>query len=144
MEESYKKRFSEAINRLRDIFNKGYSDRLVASVIFGSVANDRHSPESDIDLLIILDGKKANYDEFSYFYDRLEEEGLDNLKINPIFKDKKDLDLSLSFLWNTEFIILYDRDRIFEEFLHSLNEFRKQNLILKNGYIEINEVTGVK
>lgn len=140
MKMGYKEKFTDAIKCLRSMFDKGYSDRLVASAVFGSVASDRHSPESDIDLLIILEEKKSSYDEFSYFYDRLEEAGLDNLRINPIFKDKNNLDVSLSFLWSTKFIVLYDKDGTFENFLQKLNNFRKEYLIMKDGYVEVKEV----
>jgi len=137
----YKEAFSRVIRDLKDLSVSAYGNRLVALVIFGSVARDTYSPESDIDLLIILKDKNSSSEEYDFYFDKIES----RLKfpfpmvINPIFLSTDELSPELSFLWDTEFIILFDRDNFFQKFLINLEAFKKKHIVIHHypiKYIE--------
>lgn len=128
----YKKNYLKIIEQLKDLCLDYYKERLLAVVVFGSVAKGIFSPVSDIDLLIILKNRKGNYKEYSEYYDNVESKiSVRNLRveINPIFKSIRELRIRTPYLWNTEFLILYDRDNFFREFLIKLQEFKEKFLV---------------
>ena len=50
-----------------------YKDGLVSLVVFGSVAKAKATPESDVDLLIVLENKpKSSYETYVEFYENVE------------------------------------------------------------------------
>ncbi|MCX7817480.1 MAG: nucleotidyltransferase domain-containing protein [Syntrophales bacterium] len=140
---SYKKNYNKLLNKINQLFVNYYKDRLVSLVVFGSVASGNFSPQSDIDLLIVLTTKKGNYEDFSEYYENIESK-LDrinfSIRINPIFKTEEELNVRTPFLWDTEFLILYDKKHVFMRFLDSLKTFKKTHLRFHNKklkYIEI-------
>jgi len=135
---SYKKVFSRVIRDLRDWAISVYGERLVALVIFGSVARDTHSPESDIDLLIILKEKKSPSEEYEFYFDKIDSR-LNfpfPIVINPIFLSSDELSPELSFLWDTEFIILFERDNFFQKFLENLEAFKRKHIVIHQYPVE--------
>jgi len=133
------------LEQLKKLCVDYYRDRLLALVVFGSVANKSFTPASDIDLLIILKDTKSNYNEYSLYYDNVEsrlKHGKLHIEINPIFKTGKNLSVQTPYLWNTEFIILYDRDDFFRTFLRKLDEYKQSSIIVRNQkmeYIVVND-----
>lgn len=139
---NYKQKFKHILNQLKDYCVSYYKERLISLVIFGSVAKNTFSPESDIDVLIILESKWSNYRAYSEYFvnieEKLDKKGL-YLEINPIFKSKDEINVELPYLWDTEFIILFDRDNFFNNFILDLEKFKKKRLKFRDYYIEIEE-----
>lgn len=50
------------------------------------------------------------------------------MRVFPIFIKRDSLREDLPWLWDTEFIILYDRDEFFQNFIRKLEEFKKKKL----------------
>lgn len=128
----YKRIYQRLLEKIKERAIKGYGDRLVSCVIFGSVANDTFSPESDIDLLIILENSQGDYKDYTEFYEKIEEKikpYLYNIEINPIIIAKEKLSVNIPLLWNTSFIILYDKDNFFNNFMKELEAFKNAHLV---------------
>ncbi len=136
----YREKIKKQIIELEKLFVSAYKERLISLVIFGSVANDKFTPESDIDLLIILKNKRSSYEEFDFYFDNVENKMKFNfLRINPLFKDLQEMKPSLPFLWRTNFIILFDRQNFFKNFINELEEFKKNKIVIKENYEIIND-----
>ncbi len=139
----YKKKYMKLTDELKKLCINHYKDRLVCLVVFGSVAKGTFSPTSDLDLLIILTRRLNNYSEYIDYFENIESKlSIKNLKvkINPIFKTRQELDVRIPYLWDTEFLILYDKDGFFRQFQERLQEFKKNSLIFHNKgmpYIEV-------
>ncbi len=146
---SYKKNFYKILKELSHRSLKYYKDRLVSFVVFGSVAKDSFTPESDIDLIIILEKTKGRYEDYIEYSENIEDKlkTLKELKknhiyirINPIFKNKNSLNFHLSYLWDNSFLILYDKDNFFLNFAEELKNHERDNLKFhteKLPYIEV-------
>jgi len=135
---NFKKDYFNVIKELKNKAVKYYKDRIVSIVIFGSVAKDCFSPESDIDILFILEKKNSNYEEFCGFYENIEEKirYLKKLKekeiyieIMPIFIEREKLSFNASILWDLKFLILYDKNDFFKSFSKKLKKYLKENVI---------------
>jgi predicted nucleotidyltransferase len=116
-----------------------YGGRLVSFVIFGSVAKNLATPSSDIDILIVLDEKEqGSFETFMEYFKNVEEK-LQSLKeakekgiymvISPVFKTRQTLDMHAPWLWQGEFIVIYDKDDFFKGFETRLKKFEKEKLI---------------
>ncbi|MDW7972763.1 MAG: nucleotidyltransferase domain-containing protein [Thermodesulfovibrio sp.] len=132
------------LKQIRDLCISYYKDRLLCLVVFGSVAKDSFSPLSDIDLLIIFKDKKDQYKEYADYYNNVENKLLFKkdlpVEINPIFKSFKDLKVKTPYFWNTEFLILYDRENLFKEFLNKLEKFKSKSIIIHKEPVEYIEL----
>jgi predicted nucleotidyltransferase len=141
---NYKRKFRKILTNLKKLSLDYYKHNLVALVVFGSVAKDRFSPASDIDLLIILENREGNYEEFIKYFDNIEsklaKEGF-LPEINPIFKGKDELKPELIYLWDTDFLILYEKEGFFSKFLENLQKFKKERLSYGKNFIEILQKT---
>lgn len=128
-------RFKSALNTLiseiEEKVKAHYKDRLVSLVIFGSVAKGKATPVSDVDLLIVLEDKpESSFKTYMDFYENVESKlkYIDDigLRLSPIFLKKSSLKEEIPWLWNTEFIVLYDKNGFFREFLKRLERFKKR------------------
>lgn len=143
----YKREYRKILKQLRQLCVNFYKDRLVSLVVFGSVAKGTFSPVSDIDLLIILKNKGTQYEEFSIYYDNIDAKlfrGDYKVEINPIFKSSKELNVKTSYLWNTDFILLYDREEFFKKFLKRLQDFKNKSLLIHHYPVDYIEIVNVK
>ncbi|MDI6865125.1 nucleotidyltransferase domain-containing protein [Thermodesulfovibrio yellowstonii] len=143
----YKREYKKILKQLRDLCVNFYKNRLVSLVVFGSVAKGTFSPVSDIDLLIILKNKRTQYEEFSIYYDNIETKlfrGDFTVEINPIFKSYRELSVKTSYLWNTDFIVLYDTEDFFKNFLDKLQEFKNKALFIHTKPMEYIELVNGK
>lgn len=126
----YRKKFENILQKLKELSILYYGERLISFVIFGSVASDTHSPESDIDILIILKDPRSYYEEYMKFLENIEE--ILNLepgmRLNPLFLSLQDLKPDKSLFWNTEFLILCDSEKHFQQFLEELEKFKEKKL----------------
>lgn len=117
-----------------------YGERFFSLVIFGSVAKGVNTPESDIDLLLVLkEVPKDSYEKYEEFLKiedslkslkELKDKGL-YILISPIIKSVESLKPYLPWLWDTKFDILYDKDGFFEKFAGKIDEFKKSHLNFK-------------
>ncbi len=133
---SFNEELRELLEEIKEKAVEHYGERLVSLVVFGSVAGGRATPEPDVDLLIVLKEKpKSSYRTYMDFYDNVESKlkSLESLKIriSPIFLKETSLKENLPWLWDTEFIILYDKDGFFQEFLKKLEKFKTRIKLVK-------------
>lgn len=133
---SYREGYFFILERIGERIRECFGDNLVSLVVFGSVAKGTFSPESDIDLLVILEDYKHKREEYVRLFECLEE----FKEINPVIIKKGQLQESLWFLWDCQFIILYDKNGFFSNFLERLKEFLKKNVVKKEGKIPYYEV----
>ena len=110
-----------------------FGDRLMAVVLYGSVARGEQTPESDIDLLIVADGLPASHRARNRLLVELEEGFLPAL-LAPWHRQAIPIDvatriktpeeareLTLFYLDLTEdAVILYERGRFFQDILDRL------------------------
>ncbi len=125
----FKKKLERFLEEIKEKATQHYKDRLLSLVVFGSVAKGKATPESDVDLLIVLEDKpKSSYETYMDFYENVESKlkSLEKLgmRLSPIFLRRSSLREDMPWLWDTEFIVLYDRDNFFKNFLKRLEEFK--------------------
>ncbi len=83
------KDLKKLLQELQITATRHYKDNLISLVVFGSVAKGKATPESDIDLLVILKEKdKGSYKTYMDFYENVipeelytEEDALKAIKI---------------------------------------------------------------
>lgn len=124
----YKQTFYHTIDLLKTIALSHYQERLCSLVIFGSVAKDCFSPESDVDVLLVFENLKNRYEEYTEFFEQAETKLPKGIQISPIFKSKDTLTVRNRWLWNNQFMILYDKDDFFTRFLEELRSFEKAHI----------------
>jgi len=125
--------FKAIADALRDACLDFYGKRLVSVAVFGSVAKGTMRPDSDIDLLLVVDdlpnGRMPRMREFEVVETRLQPL-LDNAAqhgvhttLSPVFKTPQELAYgSLLFLDMTHTVsILYDRDAKLRNYLDQLS-----------------------
>ncbi len=134
---NYKELINRLIEEIKDKSLKCFGDRLVSLVVFGSVAKGLNTPESDVDILYLLEDYKGNYEEFMSYFNCVEEnlEILKSMKeagintfISPIFMDINHISVRMPIFWDTDFIILYDKEGFFSNFIEELKDFKKKKL----------------
>ncbi|MHC4201564.1 MAG: nucleotidyltransferase domain-containing protein [Planctomycetota bacterium] len=59
------------IKRCAEIIRGVYGDRLAGIVLYGSVARGDDGPDSDVDILVLIDGKYGLWDEIERLVDAL-------------------------------------------------------------------------
>ena len=119
------------LSEIREKAKKHYRDRLVSLVVFGSVAKGKATPTSDVDLLIVLEDKpESSFKTYMDFYENVESKlrYIDDvgLRLSPIFLKRSSLKEEIPWLWDTEFIVLYDKNGFFHKFLKRLERFKKR------------------
>ncbi len=132
----FKKALEELLKEVKEKTTKHYGNRLVSLVVFGSVAKGKATPESDVDLLIVLEDKpKSSYETYMDFYENVESKlkSLEKLgmRLSPIFLRKSSLREDIPWLWGTEFIVLYDKEGFFKNFLKKLERFKSKIKLIK-------------
>lgn len=148
---NYKSKYYSIIEKLVDYLQEYYKDNLISIVLYGSVGRDRFTPESDIDIMIILNkAPKGRFNRFNEYYEnvylKLEEEiksllkeGI-NIHISPLIKTKEETEYgSPLFIEMTETCkILFDRDNYFNCILDRLREklkkYKSEKVPFKGGY----------
>lgn len=138
---NYKKIYNEIITELVELSMKYYKDRLCFILLFGSVAKDLHTNESDIDLLIVLEEKISNDDSYTEFYENI----VDNLKfakefktmpqISPKLKSINELSVKSPYLWGEGIKILYQKNNLADRFIEDLKQYQSDELLLRENKI---------
>lgn len=80
------------VTRIATELRRRFGKQIVRLCVFGSRARGDHGPESDFDILVVVDGKTPEIEHaiMSVFVD--EEEGYD-IMLTPVIKDRKSFDL---------------------------------------------------
>lgn len=129
-----KQKFAELQKILLSKCRSYYKSRLVSLVVFGSVARQTMSHDSDVDLLIIADdlpkGRMKRIEEFNYienklthFLSSLEKEGIHTC-ISPVIKSPQEASIGTPLFFDMVYdaIILYDKDCFFSSILERLRK----------------------
>jgi hypothetical protein len=115
-----------------------YGDRLVSVVVFGSVARQTPRPDSDIDLMLVVDdlpdGRMPRVREFEQV-ERSIQRSLRDAKdggvhtcISPVFKSREELEYGTPLLLDMvdDARILFDRDAVFAQRLERFGQRMKE------------------
>jgi predicted nucleotidyltransferase len=132
---AYKEIFHLVIEKLLEKLKEYYGERLISVGVFGSVARGKFHPDSDIDVLIVVNklppGRRARIEEFIENIETpLENRLSKSLKvkylpeISPVIKTPEEVEVgSPIFLDMTEeALILYDRNSFLENYLDRLRK----------------------
>jgi len=127
-----REQFQAILDALRKECVDFYGKRLVSAAVFGSVARGAMRPDSDIDLLLVVDGlpkgRMPRISEFDAIESRLEpilqkaaEHGV-HTSLSPVFKTREELEYgSPLFLDMTDSVlILHDPDSVLRDYLEKL------------------------
>jgi hypothetical protein len=127
-----------------------YGDRLVSLVVFGSVARQTPRPDSDIDLMLVVDdlpdGRMPRVREFAKIEEAVEP-GLQSAKgggvhtrLSPVFKSRDELEFGTPLLLDMvdDARILFDRNAVFaqrlERLRHRMKELGSKKVRKGGGY----------
>ena len=131
------------LKELRKELIKEYGENLVSAVIFGSVARNTFTEESDIDLLILCKkvpkSRMERLKKFEKVESRIEKLaeklGIENLEINPIITTLKKIEgnpILLDLMRSSK--ILYDKDARFSKYLSLLRKKIEDKIMFREGY----------
>lgn len=124
--------FAYLTDRIREETQDYYQDRLVSLVVYGSVGRGTPRPDSDIDLLLVVDplprGRMARVEEFAAIERAMEQDRREfqqqgiHTHLSPVFKTRQEvLEGTPLFLDMTEdALILYDREAFFAGYMEQL------------------------
>jgi uncharacterized protein len=125
-------RFNDILDAVRQACLAHYGDRLTSLAVFGSVARGTMRPDSDVDLLVVVNslpwGRLARVRDFEAVEAAAAEvlssaarEGI-QITLSPVFKTPEEVQKgSLLFLdMVDQAVILYDRDRFLRRYLDHL------------------------
>ncbi len=142
--ESFRRRYYNLVKLLKERAIAYYGDRLVSLVVFGSVASERFTPESDIDLLVVLQKVGSNYETYIEFIEQVEEYVTFPLpiRVSPIIKSVDTLSVECRWLWGGIFRVLHDPKGFFVKFLRKLRRFEQKHLRFRESPIPHYEVIG--
>lgn len=122
----------ELLNDLRERVVDSFSGRLVALVVFGSWAKGVSTPESDMDILIVLN-KEDGYRDYEEFFEKVESPLKDRygiVKLSPVIRGDDHVSGLTSFLWDESYIILFDRDDFFSKVVEAIRRLKKEGKII--------------
>ena len=127
-----------------------YGDRLVSLAVFGSVARHTQRPDSDIDLLLVVDdlpnGRIPRVREFEPVEQQLEAAMGDaaahgiHTRLSPLFKTPAELEIGSPILLDMveDARLLFDRDQVLARRLERLRqrlvELRARRIRKGGGY----------
>ena len=122
----------EILNDLREMIVDAFDTRLVALVVFGSWAKGLSTPESDLDILIVLN-KEEGYRDYERFFEKVESPLKDRygvVKLSPVIRREDHVSGLTSFLWDESYIILFDRDDFFSKIVEAIRRLKKEGKII--------------
>lgn len=126
--------FAELTRRVTEACQAHFGDRLVSVAVFGSVGRGTPRPDSDVDLLVVLEdlprGRFARQEVFDPveqsvepFLEALRQRGIDTT-LSPILKTRAEAEAGSPLLLDMveDARILYDRDGFFAARLERLRK----------------------
>ena len=131
---SYKDVYNKVVEKLYCRVLEYYGDRLVSFVLFGSVARGRFTPESDIDVLIVVNnlprGRTSRIMDFMENVEEQVERELENIgiehmpEISPVIKTPDEVKAGSPLFLDMvdDAVIIYDRDEFFQKYLEELEK----------------------
>lgn len=140
----------ELLKKLKTACKKFYGDDLVCLAVFGSVARNTQTFQSDIDVLLIVsglpDGRMNRIDRFTTIeaellpaMEQVRENGW-NVELSPVIRTPEEVRGGGYFYLDMvdDALILYDKDGFFANYLQELkkrlNEYGAQKKRWKGGY----------
>lgn len=119
-----KKDFKKYIKEIKKCVINYYNERLVSLVIFGSFSRGTYTPESDIDLLLIVEElNKRKMKRIEEFVDNVEGKIQDIPHyISPIIKTPEEITYGSPLLFDmvTDAIVVYDKNDFFKRKIENL------------------------
>lgn len=120
------KQTNKYIKTLQESILNYYGERLVSLVIFGSFSRGTHTPESDIDLLLIVEKlHKRKMKRIEEFINNVEDK-INNIPnyISPIIKTPEEISHGSPILLDmvSDSIILYDKNNFFKKIIERLKK----------------------
>ena len=134
MREPYKSLIEKLLNGLK----KRYKERLISFVVFGSIARGDERRDSDIDVLIIIDGlpksrlkRQKEFMEIEKEVEREIEELFEQgyfIDFSPILRTPQEAEkiIPLYLDMTEDAIILFDKENFFKSVLEKLKERLKE------------------
>ena len=142
--------FEHLLRQILTACRAHYGDRLVSLAVFGSVARQTQRPDSDIDLLLVVDGlpdgRMPRVREFDAVERAVETELVKaaaagvHTRLSPIFKTSTELDIGSPLLLDMveDARILFDQDATLQRRLERLRdrlvELRARRIRKGGGY----------
>ncbi len=138
--------YKELASKLLSAVKKVYKKDLITCALFGLVARGTASPESDIDILIIVENLPRGRMNRMRDFDALESLVMQSFEhkkdylLSPILKTPKEVQIGSPLFWDmTEHIILlFDKNNFFREYLNSvrnrLAELKAKKVELGNAW----------
>ncbi len=128
LKKEYQKLFSDIIHTVKGF----YKNDLVSCAIFGSVARDTATPESDIDILIVADNLPKGRIKRVIQFEAVEESLLKahaNLLFSPLIKTPREVKMGSPLFWDMteDVVILFDRNDFLKEYLKSVAQNLRKN-----------------
>jgi len=120
------------LNDLKTLILRVFAERIISIVIFGSYAKGLSTPESDIDILLILEDK-VNYEDYEKFFLKIEmplTEKYGLIKLSPVIRCTDNISEKTSILWDESNIILYDKDNFFSNIISKIKDLKENNSII--------------
>lgn len=119
---------TELLNQLVNLCREHYGERLVSLAVFGSVGRGTARPDSDIDLLLIVEdlpsGRIARIKEFAALEAALGRAVKGHIELSPVLKTPEEIaggsPLLLDMVEDAR--ILFDRDDFFRTVLKGLKD----------------------
>ncbi len=125
-----RKDFKKYIKEIKECVLNYYKERLISLIIFGSFSRGTCTPESDMDLLLIVEGlHKRKMKRIEEFIDNVEEK-VKNVPhyISPIIKTPEEIKYGTPLLFDmvNDSIIIYDKNDFFKRKIENLKiKFKK-------------------
>jgi predicted nucleotidyltransferase len=116
----------QALDRLASLCKEHYGKRLVSLAVFGSVGRGTARPDSDVDLLLVVEGLSSRrlerVDEFSVIEHAMRDSLKDNVELSPIFKTPEEIQQGSPLLLDMveDVRVLFDRDNFLRNALTNL------------------------
>ncbi len=114
---------SEVLEQITSACRKAYAGRLVSLAVFGSVGRGTARPDSDIDLLLVVDGLSSRRMERVREFAAVEGK-FNGLVLSPILKIPAEIQQGSPLLLDMveDAVILYDRDEFLAKELDRLRQ----------------------
>lgn len=110
-------------DELQNLCRKTYGERLISLAVFGSMGRGTARPDSDVDILLIVEGlshwRMERVDEFKPI-----ESALNGVVLSPVLKTQEEINNGSPLLLDMveDAVILYDREYFLQNALNSLRE----------------------
>ncbi len=119
-----RKDFKKCVKEIKECVLNYYKERLISLIIFGSYSRGTYTPESDIDLLLIVEGlHKRKMKRIEEFIDNVEEK-IKNVPhyISPIIKTPEEILYGSPILFDMvdDSIVVYDKNDFFKRKIDNL------------------------